>query len=204
MTSTLSERSAAAMSLDHAILGFLQYGPRSGYDLKALFDLSVQHFWPADQSQIYRTLARLTEQGYVAMDRVEQEERPDRKDYRLTDAGREALHEWLAAPPPAKPGRSAALVQVFFAGQLGDEEILAIFRRAADTCRAGLAGLQAIPDRCTPYVAQVDDPRETFCWMLTLECGIHMTQAHLAWLESVIARLERGELPIAKEATCTR
>jgi DNA-binding PadR family transcriptional regulator len=192
------------MSLDHAILGFLQYGPSSGYDLKAVFDLSVQHFWPADQSQIYRTLARLTDQGYVTMDRVEQEERPDRKVYALTDTGRAALHDWLATPLPLKPGRSPELVQVFFAGQLADDEILAIFHRAADACRGGLAALRRIPDRCEPYIAQIDNPRETFCWMLTLECGVQMTEAHLAWLEGVIARLERGELPPAKETPCTR
>ena len=45
------------MSLDHAILGFLNYKPLSGYDLKKVFDSSVRHFWYADQSQIYRTLS---------------------------------------------------------------------------------------------------------------------------------------------------
>ena len=48
------------MSLEFAILGFLNYHPYSGYDLKKIFDTSVSHFWPADQSQIYRTLSRLT------------------------------------------------------------------------------------------------------------------------------------------------
>ena len=57
------------MSLEYAILGFLNYQPFSGYDLKKLFDTSVRHFWPADQSQIYRTLARLTEQGLAAFSR---------------------------------------------------------------------------------------------------------------------------------------
>ena len=49
------------MSLEFAILGFLSYHPSTGYDLKKMFDVSIRHFWPADQSQIYRTLARLTE-----------------------------------------------------------------------------------------------------------------------------------------------
>ena len=58
------------MSLEYAILGFLNYRPLSGYDLKKVFDNSVRHFWPADQSQIYRTLARLAEQGYVEQEIV--------------------------------------------------------------------------------------------------------------------------------------
>ena len=33
------------MSLEHAILGFLNYHPYSGYDLKKVFDHSVQPRW---------------------------------------------------------------------------------------------------------------------------------------------------------------
>jgi len=40
------------MSLQHAILGFLNYKSLTGYDLKKIFDTSVRHFWAADQSQI--------------------------------------------------------------------------------------------------------------------------------------------------------
>ena len=68
------------MSLEHAILGFLNYRAFSGYDLKKAFDTSVNHFWPADQSQIYRTLARLAERGWAEMEIVPQEDRPDRKE----------------------------------------------------------------------------------------------------------------------------
>lgn len=187
------------MSLDHAILGFLQYGPSSGYDLKSLFDLSVNHFWPADQSQIYRTLSRLAEHGWAEMQVIEQEDRPDRKVYHLTPAGREELHRWLAAPPIFKGGRNPFLVQVFFSGLLEDAEILALLRRAADFCRIELTHLRALPPQVEPYTAEVGAPRETFCWMLTLEAGVHMTEAYLAWLDGVIARIESGELP-AKEA----
>ena len=55
------------MSLDFAILGFLSYSPFTGYDLKKFFDQSVRHFWTADQSQIYRILARLGDEGKVEM-----------------------------------------------------------------------------------------------------------------------------------------
>jgi PadR family transcriptional regulator AphA len=34
------------MSLEYAILGFLNYHPYTGYDLKKVFDKSVRHFWP--------------------------------------------------------------------------------------------------------------------------------------------------------------
>ena len=76
------------MSLEHAILGFLNSRPMTGYELKKIFDTSVRHFWPADQSQIYRTLSRLSERGWAEMEIIKQSERPDRKVYRLTPRGR--------------------------------------------------------------------------------------------------------------------
>lgn len=180
------------MSLDHAILGFLQYKPLSGYDLKTAFDMSVRHFWPADQSQIYRTLARLADGGLTEVEIIEQDERPDRKVYHITDDGRAELHRWLTTELPSKGERIAALVQIFFAGQLTDAEILALFQRHADHCREALAVLRGIPqDECPGE--KLAERRDAFFWMLTLDYGIRTTETCLSWLEEVIGRLERGE-----------
>jgi DNA-binding PadR family transcriptional regulator len=185
------------MSLDHAILGFLNYHPYSGYDLKKIFDTSVQHFWPADQSQIYRTLARLTEKGLVEMEKVPQEDRPDRKVYHITAAGRDELRRWLAGPPPLDEPRSAPLIQVFFAGQLSDPEILAKFEGFAAIMRAILERYEQVPDQVTPFQQEIPSPREHFFWLLTLENGIRNMRANLAWAESVIERIKNGQLPPA-------
>jgi PadR family transcriptional regulator, regulatory protein AphA len=183
------------MSLDYAILGFLNYHPYTGYDLKKIFDDSVRHFWPADQSQIYRTLARLTEQGFVEMKKVAQEDRPDRKVYHITPAGHTELLKWLAGPPPMEEARSASLIQVFFAGQLSDEEILAKFEGFAAGCRAILARYEQVPERIGPYQQEIDSPREQFFWMLTLENGIGNVRASLEWAESTIERIKKGQIP---------
>ncbi len=186
------------MSLEYAILGFLNYHPCTGYDLKKSFDISVRHFWPADQSQIYRTLSRLTEQGYVDMEKVSQEDRPDRKVYHITQAGRAALLAWLAAPPLLDEPRSAALIQVFFAGQLKDEQLLAKFEDLAATLRAILAHYAEIPSRIESYRREIGSEREYFFWMLTLDHGIRSMRATLEWAENVIARIKHGDLPPAK------
>jgi DNA-binding PadR family transcriptional regulator len=183
------------MSLEHAILGFLQYQPYSGYDLKKVFDTSVQHFWPADQSQIYRTLSRLTHEGWAEVELIEQEGRPDRKAYHITVAGREELRRWLLSPVAHEESRSAPLVQVFFAGQLDDQEILAIFERTAQELREALERYDQVPEISAPYREMVDDPREDFFWMLTLECGVSMARAKLEWIESVIDRIKEKKHP---------
>jgi PadR family transcriptional regulator, regulatory protein AphA len=183
------------MSLDYAILGFLNYQPCSGYDLKKLFDTSVRHFWQADQSQIYRTLARLLQQGYAEQEVVEQEDRPDRKVYTITPAGRGALREWLAGPPPMEGARSAPLVQVFFAGQMSDAEILAKFEGFAAIMRALLAQYEQVPDTADLLKTELNSPREHYFWMLTLDNGIRNMRANLEWAENVIQQIKSGQVP---------
>jgi PadR family transcriptional regulator, regulatory protein AphA len=183
------------MSLEFAILGFLNYQPYTGYDLKKIFDTSVRHFWPADQSQIYRTLQRLTEQGYAEMEKVPQADRPDRKLYSITAAGREAFIRWLANPPELEEARSAAMIQVFFAGSLSDEVILEKFEGFAAIMRAILAQYENVPEAVTAYQREIASPREHFFWFLTLESGIRSMRANLEWAESVIQRIRAGQLP---------
>jgi PadR family transcriptional regulator AphA len=183
------------MSLEFAILGFLNYHPYTGYDLKKIFDTSVRHFWPADQSQIYRTLARLTGQGFAKVEKVPQEDRPDRKVYYITNSGRAELLKWLAGPPPLEEPRSAPLIQVFFASQLSDEEILAKFEGFAAIMREILARYDQIPSQLGPYEQEIPSPREHFFWMLTLDNGIRSMRANLEWAENVIAQIKAGKVP---------
>ncbi|MCX6066653.1 MAG: PadR family transcriptional regulator [Chloroflexi bacterium] len=185
------------MSLDYAILGFLNYRPYSGYDLKKIFDKSVRHFWPADQSQIYRTLARMNEKGWVETELIRQESRPDRKEYHITPLGRDELRQWLVTPLTPDENRSADMIQVFFAAQLSDTEILGIFERAAVLMRAGLAQYDQIPRNIEAYSEYTNSPREFFFWMLTLEVGIHNLKASLDFIESLIQRIRNGALPAA-------
>lgn len=183
------------MSLDYAILGFLNYHPYTGYDLKKIFDTSVRHFWPADQSQIYRTLSRLMENGLVEMEKVPQTDRPDRKVYHITQAGSAELLKWLSGPPPLGEPRSAPLVQVFFSGQLSDDVILEKFEGYATVLRAVLAQYDQVPEQLEVHRAELNSPREYFFWLLTLENGIRSMRANLEWAESVIERLKSGQVP---------
>ena len=171
------------MSLEYAILGFLNYHPYSGYDLKKIFDDSVRHFWPADQSQIYRTLARLTEQGFVEMEKIAQEDRPDRKIYHITSNGRAELLKWLAGPTPLGEPRSASLIQIFFAGQLSDEDILVkfeAFELGQDLVIRKLPGEEDLDQRGAARLTQRTRPCQPFlqfslpvrCYVIYLAVGV--------------------------------
>ena len=86
------------MSFRHAILGLLSHGPVPGYDLKSCF---VRDLVPSDRlniGQVYTTLDRLRRDGFVGHQKIAQSERPDKKVYHLTPAGRNELREWLETP----------------------------------------------------------------------------------------------------------
>ena len=183
------------MSLDHAILGYLNYAPASGYELKRKFDLSVQHFWPANQSQIYRTLSRLSEKGFVEMEVIHQEDRPDRKEYYITDAGQEELSSWLHQLQPFTNTRSAALIQVFFGAQLTNEEVLKNFEIYREKLISVNNQLNNIPNQWDILTADVNSEREKWFWNLTVDLGQRSLQANLDWVDAIIESIRNGEIP---------
>ena len=89
------------------------------------------------------------------------------------------------------------MIQVFFAAQLSDEEILGIFERAAELMRAGLEHYAQIPRQIEAYSEYTNSPREFFFWMLTLDVGIHNLKSSLEFIENLIQRIRNGELPQA-------
>lgn len=102
------------MSLAYVILGFLQKQDMTGYDLKTnCFDQCIAHLWPADQAQIYKTLDRLFEQGWIDCHVEIQRDRPNRKVYSLTELGKAELILWLQCPQPLPIVREPLLVQLF-------------------------------------------------------------------------------------------
>ena len=93
------------MILARLILGLLSLAPMTGYELKKHFDSSINHFWNADKAQIYRTLAQLVKDGHATVTTVAQRNYPDRQEHHITDAGREALVEWLGGEVTAHTPR---------------------------------------------------------------------------------------------------
>jgi PadR family transcriptional regulator, regulatory protein AphA len=104
-----------ASPITYGILGLLAFwGPLSGYDLKRLFDHTLATMWAAAQSQIYKELRQMKELGWVEMEREEQEARPDRKIYSITDQGHSALRAWQAQPAEVFQVRDDMLLKILF------------------------------------------------------------------------------------------
>ncbi len=184
------------MSLDHAILGFLSFKPMSGYDLKKTFDRSVQHFWPANQSQIYRTLARLEDKGFIMHDVIEREGPLDIKQYHITPSGEGELKHWLATPLPDNDFREPFLIQIYFGGKLTDQELLTIIADQESKLEEQQHLFQVMLANYQEQMQKSSLPRTYFMSVTTLEFGILTNETVLIWLKSVRERLQNQDFKL--------
>ncbi|WP_157002847.1 PadR family transcriptional regulator [Agromyces laixinhei] len=178
------------MSLRHAILGLLSIRPMSGYDLKKTIDESVGHFWTADQSQIYRTLTGLVDEGMASRETVVQSGRPNQHVHGATELGLAELDRWLASPMEPQPTREPFLARLFFADRMPAHEIRKLLHARRHDVTLQLAALEmiAVPAAVPENVTET----EFVLRMATLANGIAHARAELDWLESTERQL--GEL----------
>lgn len=180
------------MSLDHILLGLVRE-PCSGYDLKTVFDRSLSYFWPADQSQIYRTLKRLTTKRLLGVQIQASDKGPDRRVYSLTAAGRRQLRRWLASGPSFGDERFTYMAQLFFMAEQRDLNVtLRFVKQARDAFQERLQTFRRIDrewqaDSATyPPIASDDG----FHMHLTLRMGLHRAESAMKWCNETAQRIE--------------
>ena len=184
------------MSLKHALLGLLTYHPMTGYEVKQFFDSSVQHFWNAELSQIYPTMKALEDQGLVEKHVEGQENRPNRKVYEITDAGRDELGSWLREPSMPADMRDPFLIKIFFGTEVPVEDVLVLLRRQMEEQQMimGYADtvLRERIQHSKTETGHDHDPRHAVFWTLTLEMAIAYRRAYIEWCEKSMHLLEES------------
>jgi DNA-binding PadR family transcriptional regulator len=182
------------MALSHILLGLLNE-PATGYELKKQFDESLSHFWDAEQSQIYTTLARLKDEGYLTRKTVPSDKGPDRKVYTRTAKGRKELLKWLKAGPDIGDFRLPYLSQVFFLHEFDDpKDAVNFLRQLREHFRAWFGALSAIDVELQEESPDYPDkiPIEYLYPAITLRFGLKRIQATLDWIEESIGIVERS------------
>ena len=111
------------MDVKTLCLGVLTLRDMTGYEIKKHFEESFAHFFVAGYGSIYPALSELTRTGMVSCQDVAQDKRPDKKVYRITEAGRAQLGQALAQTPPRHKVRSEFLVLMYFAHLMTPERL---------------------------------------------------------------------------------
>jgi PadR family transcriptional regulator, regulatory protein AphA len=185
------------MSLIHAILASLEFKPMTGYDLKKFFDSSADNFWTTTQSHIYKALGDLEKEGWVEKCVIEQEDKPNRKEFSITATGRAELRRWLTTPLLPAPVREAWLVQLFFSHNSSDQEIAALIEQRGKAIREILDTYQGYTGAAIPRDLPPELERAGSLWQITLDYGVAYYEFELHWNKEMLERVKK--LPALKK-----
>lgn len=187
-----------AYPITYGVLGLLAFaGPMSGYDLKQLFDLTMAPMWNAAHSQIYNELRRMSELGWVSMERHEQTARPDKKVYQVTPAGRAALSAWQEQQPArGLQMRDEVLLRFVFGSFAGPGALAATLRASIADHQQRMARYQ-LTQQHLPSTPGDDQPPQTASaaadpyFVEMARFAIMFEETYLRWLNEALAFVER-------------
>jgi DNA-binding PadR family transcriptional regulator len=156
------------------LLALLAREASHGYQLRARLALALGPLARAlNDGQVYVTLGRLQKAGLLSSRRVGQADRPDRKVYELTPAGRQRVTEWLRDTSWPKPAPAEFHLKLVAAAAAGLADPVAIVDRQRRELLIGLGQAQR---------AALAEPEGSVAALL-LEGVVLRLQADLRWLE---------------------
>ncbi|HEU5157125.1 MAG TPA: PadR family transcriptional regulator [Streptosporangiaceae bacterium] len=173
-----------------AVLSAVSAGPMHPYEMAAVMrargkDRDVPIKW----GSLYTVVRNLERHGLLAVaDNVRQGGRPERTVYRITDAGRAELGDWvrelIAVPEPEHPRFEAGLSVI--AALTPDEVIALLFDRLAALERDNAERRLALA------AAAEETPR---ILLIHAEYDLTMREAEARWVRVLLAELTDGTLP---------
>jgi DNA-binding PadR family transcriptional regulator len=160
--------------VQEVLLALLAKEDSHGYQLHARLELALGPLGGAlNAGHVYVTLGRLEKAGLVDARRVGQADRPDRKVYELTEAGRERLREWLSDTSWPKPAPAEFHLKLVAAAAAGLADPVRLIDRQRGELLVGLREAQR---------AALAESAGSVAGLL-LEGVVLRLQADLRWLE---------------------
>ncbi|MGW0593916.1 PadR family transcriptional regulator [Streptosporangium sp. NPDC002607] len=179
------------MALRHAVLAALLDEELSGYQLAKAFDLGVANFWHALPQQLYAELTRLEKEELITGREVVQETRPNKRLFRVTDAGLAELEQFAASTPKPSFIRDDLLVKVQAAGHVDTEILIAQLTERATFAEAKIALFDALLRKIRGDRSEEDFLRygERIGPYLTCLRGLDFERGNRDWCERAVAIL---------------
>ena len=170
-----------------ALLGFLSWGPQTGYGLRKVIDGSVSNFWTESYGRIYPMLKELEEEGLAtSVERQTPGGRPT-KTYSITERGRAELAAWLDDEPAPPSRRNEMLLKLFFAARAEGNS----HRAMIENFRAEkLEDLERYAETRQELEEADTPPPDMKYWMMTLRYGELEAETHVKWADEVLKEFE--------------
>lgn len=180
------------MSLSYGLLGLLNYYPMSGYDLKKVFDNSINFFWAAKTSQIYRELKALEKKGDIGSQIQTSEKGPNKRIYAITKQGKANLKKWLENPPDdiREDQRNAFQIRILHSSPVGFENLYPLVQKRLMAYRKELQQLDRVENKFQEYLTLCGNRDNLPYWKMVLSRGRYVTKANIQWANETLKYLQ--------------
>ncbi|MCG8401033.1 MAG: PadR family transcriptional regulator [Firmicutes bacterium] len=180
------------MSLKHGILGLLNYGEMTGYELDKSFKRSINMFWQAQTSQIYRELISMEKLNWVETEVVIQHGKPNKKNYRITELGKSELMTWLYKDKSKEffKSRNSFLLMLFLSGEKTVDENIEMLKRFKHYCLEYFSVFDTVDESVEYYGKMLDGDKKRVYWDIVINLGKINKVKTLEWIDDSIVKLE--------------
>ncbi|RLL43724.1 PadR family transcriptional regulator [Oceanobacillus piezotolerans] len=170
------------------IMGILTTNCRSGYQIKQFIDQSLNHFWKLSYGQIYPTLKQIVEEGLATVQYASQEDKPDKKEYFLTEKGKEAFYAWLEKPLEEIPvEKNNVLLKIFFSRHQSKAKTIEHLSYYKEKLQERYVTYESIEWMISSGLSELPDAQY---WLFTLDYGKRVTKAAMEWCEATANKLK--------------
>ncbi len=179
----------STMSTRDVVLGLLAQRPMSGYDIRRLLGgLS----WLVDSPSfgtLYPGLHALLADGLVTVEVISSESRPPRKGYSITEAGSKAFQEWASQRVQLGSSLKQFVIRLSPAGNLSETGLHDYLEQRRELVASRRPNIE--------QALGVASEEVDLGQYLTLDYGLALADAELAWLDRTLSRLAKRTLVTA-------
>lgn len=181
------------MSLKHGLLGLINYSPVNGYELDKIFKDSLNFFWQAQTTQLYRELVNMEKKKWLRVELLIQNDKPNKKIYFITDDGREEFLSWLCEDNMSVNNKNEFLLKLFFIGELPKPNAIKFLHNYKLKCQNELEKLYSVSPKISEYTKLLDDTHKSQYWVQTSKFGVSYFTMCINWANNLIKELEHNK-----------
>jgi DNA-binding PadR family transcriptional regulator len=175
-------------TVENIILGCLSFGPKSGYEIKKIINMSSSWFYNASYGSIYPILKKHESKGLVTSEEVVDNGRYKRL-YKLTDKGEKAFYNWMLGTPRLMTVKYEMAVKLMFFAKIEPQERIKQVEEHIEQLILFKQELEEIE----PYADSEGDSYQR----LILDWGENLYAFLIQWFSMLLEELKKnnGDLP---------
>jgi PadR family transcriptional regulator AphA len=180
---------AGTLSLRYFIMGLLAQQSMSGYDIRRFLKSLSWLIGNPSSGSLYPILRALPEEGLATVETIPGLDKPPKKIYTITEAGKQELQAWIDKSVVSKAPLKTFVMRLLLAGNFSPAGLVAHLQQR----RAQVVAHYDAMNQAVKASQEKGDLRQ----FLAMDYGLALATAELSWLDRTLGALV--EQPLLQE-----